>query len=132
MASGSKTHSLSVEELLEAVAKLSPAERREFQDRFTAVEAGNGDARADETALVLAARARLPAALERRLRRLIARSERQQLTAKELADYQALTREVQRIDAVRAEALAELARRRNQSVRDVQAAIDREGRADGA
>ena len=83
-----------------------------------------------DAALVRAARARLPAAAERRLRRLAARSERGQLTAKELADYQSLAQEAQRIDTARAEALAELARRRGQSVRAVNAAIKREGRAD--
>ena len=47
-------------------------------------------------------------ATERRLKRLIARSERGRLTAEELVEYQALAQEVQRIDAARAEALAEL------------------------
>jgi hypothetical protein len=65
----------------------------------------------DEASLARAARARLPAAAERRLKRLIARSERGDLTPKELADYQALAQEAQRINAGRAEALAELARR---------------------
>ncbi|HKI30448.1 MAG TPA: hypothetical protein VKA46_01055 [Gemmataceae bacterium] len=70
-----------------------------------------------EATLIQAARGRLPAAAERRLRRLIAKSERGDLTPKELADYQALAQDAQRIDAARAEALAELARRRGQSVK---------------
>jgi len=78
--------------------------------------------------LVRAARDRLPAAAERRLRRLIARSERGQLTPKELADYQSLALRAQRIDVVRAEALAELARRGGQSMHAVQAALDHRGR----
>ncbi len=52
----------------------------------------------------------LSAAAERRLKRLIARSERGKLTPKELADYQALAEEVQRIDAATAEALVGLMR----------------------
>ncbi len=77
----------------------------------------------DEETLVRTARARLPAAAERRLRRLIAKSERGQLTPKELAGYQSLAEQAQRIDAARAEALAELARLRGQPVQAVQANI---------
>lgn len=83
----------------------------------------------DEKTLVRTARARLPTASERRLRRLLAKSERGQLTPKELANYQSLADEVQRIDAARAEALAELARLLGQSVQAVQARIA--GRTDG-
>jgi hypothetical protein len=119
----------SVEQLLEAVEHLSPAERREFQRRLAARQAANGTAGPDEATFVQAAQTRLPAAAERRLRKLIARSKRGQLTPEELTDYQSLAREAQRIDAARAEALAELARRRGQSV---QAALDPEGRPDGA
>jgi hypothetical protein len=113
-----------VEQLLEAVEQLSPAERRDFQHRLAAPQAANGRPEPDEATLVRAARARLPVAADRRLRRLINRSERGQLTPKELTDYQALAQEVQRLDATRAEALAELARRRGQSVQVVQAADD--------
>jgi hypothetical protein len=109
--------SWSVEQLLEAVEQLSPAEQREFQRRLAARQAADGSPGPDEATLVQAARARLPAAAERRLRKLIARSERGRLAPQELADYQSLAREAQRIDAARAEALAELARRRGQSLR---------------
>src|SRR5438105_1914913 len=86
---------LSVEQLLEAVDHLSPAQRREFERRLAARPARNGEQGADEAALVRAARARLPAASERRLKRLIARSERGDLTPKELADYKALAQDAQ-------------------------------------
>lgn len=125
------TGPLSVEQLLEAVAHLSPAERREFRRRLAARQATNGREESEDAALVQAAQARLPAAAERRLRRLIARSERGRLTPKELADYQALSEEVQRLDAARAEALAELARRRGQDVQTVKAELDRQGSPDG-
>jgi hypothetical protein len=123
---------LNVEQLLEAVDHLSPAQRREFQRRLAARRARNGEQVPDEAALIRAARARLPAAAERRLKRLIARSERGDLTPKELADYQALAQDAQRIDAARAEALVELARRRRQSVQAVKAELGREGDTDGA
>jgi hypothetical protein len=58
------------------------------------------------------------------LRSLAAKSERGRLTPKELTDYRALAEEAQRIDAARAEALAELARRRGQAVQAVQAALE--------
>ncbi len=121
---------LSVEQLLEAVNHLSPAQQREFQRRLVARQARNGEQGRDETALIQAARGRLPAAAERRLKRLITKSERGDLTPKELADYQTLAQEVQRIDAARVEALAELARRRGQPVQAVKAEI--EGGRDGA
>src|SRR5262245_14160210 len=121
---------LSLEQLLEAVDRLSPAQRREFERRLAARRAGNGRGESDEAALVRAARARLPAAAERRLKRLIAKSERGNLTRKELAEYQTLAQDVQRIDAARAGALAELARRRRKSVRTVKAEVGREGGTD--
>ncbi len=122
----------SVEQLLEAVEHLSPAEQREFQRRLSARQAANGDSSSDEAALIQVAQARLPAAAERRLRRLIARSERGRLTPKELADYQALAQEAQRIDALRADALAKLSQLQGRSEQAVKAALDREGRTDGA
>jgi hypothetical protein len=123
---------LSLEQLLEAVDQLSPAQRREFERRLAARRAANGRGESDEATLVRAARARLPAAAERRLKRLIAKSERGELTRKELAEYQALARDVQRIDAARAGALAELARRRGKSVRAVRAEVGCEGGMDDA
>ena len=78
-----------------------------------AVEGGNEEH--DDASSVRAAKFRLPAAAERRLKRLIARSERGLLTPEELVEYQALAQEVLRLDAARAEALAESARRRGKS-----------------
>lgn len=124
--------SWNVEQLLEAVEKLSPADQREFQRRLAGRQAANGSRNPEEAKLIQAAQARLPAASERRLRKLIARSERGQLTPRELADYQALAQEVQRIDALRADALAKLSRLQGRSIRAVKAALDREGHRDGA
>jgi len=119
MASVSRPGSLSVEQLLVAVELLSPAEQREFRRRLASREPANGSAGPDDAMLVRVAQARLPAASERRLRRLIARSEGGRLTTNELAEYQALAQEAQRLDAARAEALAELARRRGQPLQAV-------------
>ena len=118
---------LNVDQLLEAVEQLSPAERRAFQLRLVGRQEENGGASADEEALVRAALARLPEPEGRRLRRLIGRSEQGRLTPKELNEYQSLARAAQRIDAVRAETLASLVRLRRQSVLAVKAVIEREG-----
>jgi hypothetical protein len=123
--------SLSLEQLLEAVDRLSPAKMREFERRMAARRADQKDGGRSEATLIQVAGVSLPAATERRLKRLIARSERGILTRDELAEYQSLAQEAQRLDAVRAEALAELARRRGKSVRAVKAEIRCEGGADG-
>jgi hypothetical protein len=94
------------------------------------VEDGNEES--DEATLVEAAEVRLSASAERRLKRLIARSERGLLTPEELAEYRALAQEVQRLDAARAEDRAELGRRRGKSARSAMAGISGEGGRDGA
>jgi hypothetical protein len=132
MATLSGFRPLNVDQLLEAVEKLSPAERRAFQLRLIGRQEENGGAIAEEEVLVRTALARLPEPEGRRLRTLIGRSEQGRLTPKELNEYQSLAWEAQRIDAARAEALASLARLRRQSLRAVKALIEREGRADGA
>ena len=96
MASLSGSRPLTVEQLLEAVEQLSPAERREFQHRLIVRQGENGESSPDEETLVRTALARLPAAAERRLRRLIARSEQGKLTPKELTEYRSLAQEAQR------------------------------------
>ena len=123
---------LSLEQLFEAIDRLAPAQRRELERRLARRRVEDGDEKSDEATLVRAARIRLPAAAERRLKRLIARSERGLLTPEELAEYQALAQEVQRLDAARAEALAELRRRRGKSARSAKGRISGEGGRDGA
>jgi hypothetical protein len=131
MAAPSWSNPLSLEQLLEAVDHLTPAQVRELELRLAARRGQGGDEESDEAALVRTATVCLSAA-RRRLKRLISRSERGSLTGSELAEYQALAQEVQRLDAARAEALAELARRRGKSVRAVKAELGREGGTDGA
>ncbi|MBV9126283.1 MAG: hypothetical protein JO112_23280 [Planctomycetes bacterium] len=132
MASTSGPSRLTVEEILEAIGQLSLVEQREFQRRLAIRQAANGNAESEEAALVRTARAHLPATAERRLRRLIARSERGQLTPKEVNDYRSLAQEAQRLDAARALALAELARRWGRPVQAIQAEINAEGPTDDA
>lgn len=123
--------SLSLEQLLEAVDRLSPAQMREFERRMAARRSAQRKDRSDEAPLVRAAKARLTPAADRRLKTLIARSEGGRLTREELAEYQALAQEVQQLDAERVEALAKLARSRGKSLGAVKAEIGRDGGADG-
>jgi hypothetical protein len=132
MARPSAPDPLNVEQLLEAIDRLAPAQRRELGRRLAWRQLEDGNEESDEATLVRAAKARLPAAAARRLKRLIARSERGLLTPEELAEYQALAQEVQRLDAARAEALAELGRRRGKSAPSANGGISGEGRRDGA
>ncbi len=122
---------LSLKQLLEEIDRLAPAQRRELERRLAARRAGDGNGGSDDSPPVRAARVRLPAAAERRLKRLIARSERGLLSQKELAEYQSLAQEAQRLDATQAEALAELARRRGMSVPTGKAEKGGEGDRDG-
>ncbi len=131
MATSSRRMPLNVDQLLAAVDHLSPAQQLEFQRRLAARRDENGVREVDDAALVRAAQARLPAAAERRLKRLITKSECGKLTDRELDEYRVLARDAQRLDATRVEALAELARRRGVSVRAVQAAIRRQGGRNG-
>jgi hypothetical protein len=102
----------SVEQLLHAVDHLSPAERLEFQRRLAAHNGANGTSKADEATLMRTAKKRLPAEDERRLKRLIGKSERGRLTESELAEYQKLAEQAQQIDVERVWARAELIRHR--------------------
>lgn len=123
---------LTLEELLVAIDRLAPAQRRELERRLARRRAGDGSEESDEAPSVQAAEVRLPAAAERRLKQLIARSERGLLTQEELAEYRALAQEVQRLDAARAEALAERGHRHGMSARSVKGKIRGEGGRDGA
>jgi hypothetical protein len=60
---------LSLEQLLEAVDHLTPAQVLELERRLAARRVETGDEGSEEATLVRAARVRLPAAAERRLKR---------------------------------------------------------------
>jgi hypothetical protein len=124
-------NTLSLEQILDAVDHLSPAQVGELERRLAARRAKSCNEAIDETTLVRTATRGLTAASNRRLKHLIARSERGALTPTELPEYQSLAQEVQRLDAARAQAIAELARRWKKSVRAVKARIASEGGKDG-
>ncbi len=121
---------LTMEHLLAAIKQLSPAELREFTRQFADWQEQNGGR--EEARLIQATKARLPAADERRLKRLRAKSERGTLTPTELAEYRSLVEQAERIDVTRVEALAELVRRRGQPARVVMREIGWVGGDGGA
>jgi hypothetical protein len=123
--------SLSLEQILEAIDRLTPAKMREIERRMAARRSDRVSEGSNDETLVRAASARLPASAERRLKRLVARSESRRLTQNELAEYQALALRAQQLDAARAEALAKLARKRGKSARVVKADIGSAGSTNG-
>ena len=123
---------LTVDHLMAAIKQLSPAELSEFTRQFADWRERNGKQADDEAALIKATKAHLPAADGRRLKRLMAKSERGTLTAKELDEYRALAQQAERLNVTRVEALAELVRRRGKPVRVVMEEIGWEGGEDGA
>jgi hypothetical protein len=121
-----------VERLLTAVKQLSPAELREFTRQLAEWQQRNGKQASEEAALIRVTKAHLPAVKERRLKRLIAKSERRTLTPKEVDEYRALVQEAERLDVTRVEALAELVQRRGQSARVIMKEIGWKSGTDGA
>lgn len=116
---------LSVEQLIAAVKQLSPAELSEFTAQFAEWQKQNGQQEKEEAALIRTTKVRLPATDERRLKRLIAKSEHGTLTPKELEIYRSLAQQAERLNVTRLEALAELVRRRGKPARIVMQEIGR-------
>jgi hypothetical protein len=128
---------LTVKHLMAAVEQLSPAELHEFTQQFTAWQKRNSkhtdDKQTDEeTALIQVTKTRLPAAEARRLKQLMAKSERGTLPPKELDEYRALAQRAEQLNVMRVEALAELVRQQGQPVNVVMEAIGWESGEDGA
>jgi ferric-dicitrate binding protein FerR (iron transport regulator) len=114
---------LTVEHLLAAIRQLSPAERRELAREFAALPAHNGAGEQVEDEAALLARiednSRLPDAEQRRYERLRRKFERRTLTEGELAEYQALLRQLEARNVKRVEAMIALAERRGTTLRGV-------------
>jgi hypothetical protein len=120
-----------VDQLLKAVASLPGPERREFQRRFDSLPQRNGIPEETDESLIEEARACLPEASNRRLRKLIAKSEARRLTPAELTEYLKPAHEAEQLDVVRIQALAELSRRWRLSAAAVQEQIAGRGLMNG-
>jgi hypothetical protein len=101
MASAQTPPSPTVPRLMTTVQQLTPAGLREFKRQFAQWQQNNGGQSEEESALVEACRARLSSADERRLKKLIAKSERGVLAPKELEDFRRLVRRAENLDATR-------------------------------
>lgn len=123
---------LTVEDLMIVVKQLPPAELRKFKRQFAEWQKKNGVRINAETALIQTTKARLPLAADRRLKRLIAKSERGTLIPKELEEYRSLVQQAEQLNGQRVEALVELVRRRGKPVRVVMQEIGWKGGDDGA
>ena len=128
---------LTVKHLMVAVKQLSPAELHEFTLQFVAWQKHNSkrtdDKQTDEEiALIQMTKAHLPATDTRRLKQLMAKSERGTLTPKELDEYRTLAQRTEQLNVTRVDALAELVRRQGQPVNIVMEAIGWKNGEDGA
>lgn len=116
---------LSVEQLMAAVKQLSPAELRTFARQFAAWQGQKSQQAAEEAALFadIEENSRLPMAAQRRYKRLRRQCERQMLTERELAEYQALLQQFEARNVKRLEALIVLAQRRGTTLRGIMAEL---------
>jgi hypothetical protein len=122
----------SVDDLLDAVKHLPPAELQKFQQQFAAWLAQNNgrngalSTETDEETLLAAIRANstLRPADQRRFNRLRRKRQAGNLTGAEGKQLQALWSRVEQMNAARLEALAELARRRGTDVRILMTELD--------
>ena len=113
-----------VESLLRQFEYLPAEAQREFYRRLTAKRTVRAKQRAEsnsarEASLVQTTKSRLSRRDDRRIRQLIAKSERGQLSAAELKEYRTLTLKAEQLSVVRVQALAELVRLRGKSARMV-------------
>jgi hypothetical protein len=128
----SEASQVAAERLMTAVKQLTPAELREFTRQFAEWREQNGGQENEEAVLIQATKAHLPAAEERRLKRLIAKSECGTLTPKEIDEYRVLVQRAERLDVTRVEALAELVRRWGKPARVIMKEIGWKSGTDGA
>ena len=123
---------MTVNRLIAAVKQLPPAKLHLFTRRFSAWQAQSRKATDEETALIATTQTRLPTTAERRLERLVEKSERGLLNLKELEEYRTLSQQAEQLNAQRVEALAKLARRWGKPVGVVMREISWKDGEDGA
>lgn len=123
---------LSVEHLKAAVQQLPLDELQAFTAWLVAWQQKHHMLENENAALIEAIRMRLPAEDMKRLKRLIAKSERGVLTPKELETYRTLAQQAEQLNAKRMEALAELARRQDKPANLIMQELGWESGEDGA
>jgi hypothetical protein len=123
---------LSVEHLKAAVQQLPPNELQAFTAWLVVWQQTHHMQGNEDAALIEAIRMRLPAEDVKRLKRLIAKSERGALTPKELETYRSLAQQTEQLNVKRVEALAELARRQDKPANLIMQELGWESGEDGA
>lgn len=123
---------LSVEHLKAAAQQLSSDELQAFTAWLVAWQQKHHRLENEDAALIEVIRMRLPAEDVKRLKRLIAKSERGVLTPKELETYRTLAQQAEQLNAKRMEALAELARRQDKPANLIMQELGWESGEDGA
>ena len=116
MSASSPTNPCGVAELFDAVTRLSPDEIDQFSLRFAEWQA----------------RRKLPVADVKRLAELTRKSEVENLSNEERDEYRKLSRNAERLDVVRVQALAELVHRQGEPVEKVMQEIGWESGNDGS
>jgi hypothetical protein len=99
-----------VPQLMTAVKQLDSNELLEFQCRLAEWRQQNGMETQQETELIQACKIRLSVADEKRIKKLIAKSERGDLSAKELEEYRSLAKRAESLAVTKLAALTQLAR----------------------
>ena len=99
-----------VPQLMTAVKQLKPSELHEFQRRLAEWRQQSGVPTEQETELIQACKVRLSVAAENHLKKLIAKSERGELSAKKLQEYRSLAKRAESLEVTRLAALTQLAR----------------------
>jgi superfamily I DNA and/or RNA helicase len=123
---------LSVDHLKAAAQQLSSDELQAFTAWLVAWQQKHYMLENEDAALIEAVKMRLPAEDVKRLKRLIAKSERGVLTPKELETYRTLAQQAEQLNAKRMEALAELARRQDKPANLIMQELGWESGEDGA
>ena len=116
---------LSSTQLLQAVEQMPSEELAGFLERVLALHAQRSAAHLDltESELLLQINRSLPPALRERYEALVAKRCAEILNAEEYAELLHLTEQIERLDANRLAALAELARLRQTSLTDLMQAL---------
>ncbi len=116
---------LSADKLLEAAEQLSLPDLEQLVSRLLAVQAQRKvpNLSEEETALLMRINSALPPEARHRYQKLIDKRRREHLTESEYEELIALSNEVEEQQAERLEAVAELARIRNTSLRKLMDAL---------
>jgi hypothetical protein len=123
---------LTVENLIAAIEQLPPDELHKLERRFDELRKQNGKTFKTDAELIRATKENLRSEEQRRLKQLIAKSERQTLKPDELAEYRRLAQKSEQVMVRRMSALVELVERWGKPAKVVMKEIGWESGTDAA